>query len=61
VPNPTGIGQLTALLRAGNGLWAFGLLPLLLAVVSLLDTVHRAFEPAHASVWLAARDSTQPL
>ena len=24
----------------------------------LLDTVHQAFEPAHASVWLAARDGT---
>lgn len=25
----------------------------------LLDTVHHAFEPAHASVWLAARDSAK--
>ena len=27
----------------------------------LLDTVHHAFEPVHAAVWLAARDSAQPL
>jgi hypothetical protein len=26
----------------------------------LLDTVHHAFEPAHATVWLAARDSAEP-
>ena len=27
----------------------------------LLDAIHHAFEPAHTSVWLAARDSAQSL
>jgi hypothetical protein len=45
VPNPTGISQLTALSRdtlAANGLWALGLLPLLLAAASLLARYRRS-------------------
>ena len=42
VPNPTGISKLTALSGAGNGLWALGLLPLLLAVASLFARYRRS-------------------
>lgn len=42
VPNPTGIGKLTALSGAGNGLWALGLLPLLLAVASVFARYRRS-------------------
>ena len=41
-PNPTGISKLTVLSRAGNGLWALGLLPLLLAVASLVARYRRS-------------------
>ena len=42
VPNPTGISKLTAMSGASNGLWALGLLPLLLAVASLFARYRRS-------------------
>lgn len=45
VPNPTGISQLTALSRgtvASGGLWALGLVPLLLAAASLVARYRRS-------------------
>ena len=54
VPNPTGISKLTAMSGASNGLWALGLLPLLLAVASLFARYRRsAGEERLQLKWLA--------